>query len=103
MRVQRDLIATSAQVFFPLHVLFGGVACEFRPSSSDLGGMSGMKYHPVMSQTAVRFCVVASGPDVPRDGAQTTSQNKGSAGPADWKGKVVPARQISGCCFIKLK
>lgn len=38
-----------------LHVPFGGAACKFWPSSSDLGGMSGMRYHPVMSQTAVLF------------------------------------------------
>lgn len=96
--------------FFPLllllHVPFGGAACKFWPSSSDLGGMSGMRYHPVMSQTAVLF-LSRRGTELsrcpPTERRQTTRKSKGAAELADWKGKVGPAREISRCCFIDLK
>lgn len=94
---------------------FGGAACKFWPSSSDLGGMSGMRYHPVMSQTAVLFLCFsvstslakgrssAAAPSPPTKRRQTTRKSKGATGLAGWKGKVVPAREISRCCFIELK
>lgn len=99
-----------------------GLRASFDPAplSSDLGGMSGMRYHPVMSQCGTLSCVIVSALVLLRDRAQpmaatppppvpsrpaterqqTTHKNKGGAGPADWKGKVVPAREISRCRFI---
>lgn len=78
-------------VFFfvpSLDVLFGGVACKVRPSSSDLGGMSGMKCHPVMSQTAVCLSCWNSVRARRAEGQGSDDQkNKGSAGAGRLEGK----------------
>lgn len=79
-----------AGFFSSLHVLFGGVACEFRPSSSDLGRMSGMKYHPVMSQTAVCFLCssVSARRAEGRSSDDAQKQRLGGVGRLEGKGRT---------------
>lgn len=100
MRVQRGLIATLVQVFLSLHpFMFSlvGLRASFDPPLL----MWGENVRNEVPPCNVTDCGVL--PVLPADSARR-AEGRGSDGrAADWKGKVVPAREISRCCFIKLK